>query len=246
MSKLTHNSHNYIQKPTPQAVESPLKIIHTNNMKTRKNIKSYKSKSKKKYPKSQNDGHPYIGMPPPYEVALVRKIKRRYESVSSTTSTISLRDLWCMHLTAVSAVTCYTPWRACRILRVQVWCPVAVQGQASEISLTPVADGSAQNSFADLPVTYTDSTISVDRPAYIDFRPHKWEVSGSWHLSNSTVDSLITILPQTGSVLDITMEVIDNLTTGVLGFTETVIGATIGNQYCRAIGAFVPVGINTI
>lgn len=207
--------------------------------------KSFQSKNKKKG-KQKKQMKLYVSMPPEFVIESVRHVKRRFETTSTALSTLSIFNLWNMDIMAVSTILGFPMWRACKITRVEIWCPVATQGVAAEISLTPISDGPGQNLFVDLPKTYTDSTISVDRPAYIDFRPTKYDPCGSWHLSNNTDKTLIDFNLQTGSVVDIHLEVVDNLTTGPLGFSVVIAGATQGKQYCRGWGSLTAVAINTI
>jgi len=140
----------------------------------------------------------------------------------------------------------FSKFRAIRVKRVQLWAPTLNLGSATEIAITPNASDSGQNSFVDLPITMQDSTISIDRPAYIDWHPSSESPSGSWHLSTSTALSLFTTDTDLGAVLDITFEYVENLQTDPLGYTVPLVGATVGKQYCRAIQNFVPVNINTI
>jgi hypothetical protein len=187
----------------------------------------------------------YSSMPPEMEIDHVRKIKRRYENSTLGTSTIDINALLNAHIMNATTTTAYSLFRAVRIHKIELWAPVLTQGLATEVSLTPISDGpSATNSFADLPITYEDSTISIDRPAYICFKPFKTETSGSWHLSIAQNDNLVDIIAPTGCVMDLTLEVIDNLTTVPLGYTVSTTATTVGRQSARAIGTFVPNVIN--
>jgi hypothetical protein len=234
--------------PNPQ-IGLPYQVTSSKHNSISGHVKanSSKKKNKKQTYKISKGPSNYLAYPPHFVTDRVRKIKRRFECIVTATSTISIPALLNCHLLAVSAVLGYSVFRAVRIKRVQLWMPVAIQGVAAEVTLTPISDGpTASNSFVDLPMTYQDSTISVDYPAYIDFRPKPTELSGSWHISSAGNDNLIDIVAQTGCIMDLTLEVIDNLTTVPLGYTQVLAAATVGQQYCRAIGSFTPVGINTI
>jgi hypothetical protein len=247
-----------IKTPIPASLIKPSNLLVDNigmpcknsNLTLASKKNNYNSKNKNKHSGKTKEKKStlkfYISMPPEFNNSPIRHLRRRYECPSTQTIVVSIDSLFSMYVFAATAVLGYTPMRAVKLKKCQLWCPLAVQGSASEVTLTPSGVMNTENSFVDLPEIYQDSSISPDKPAYVCFKPKSTEISGSWHISNSVNVALMTLVVQQGTVMDLEIEYIENFQGAPLGYTSTLVGAIVGAIYCRPIGAFTPDGVLTI
>jgi len=173
--------------------------------------------------------------------------RRRYSTANGISSNLSITDLLGSFIIAVTTILGYCPLAAIRLKRVQIWAPVTTQGTGVFVTLSPVATDTGINSFNDMPVVITDASQALDRVAYVDYATKKNTPSGQYHFSTATNINLITYTVPAGSIMDLDFEGILNVNTFPKGFTATLVGATVGTVYSRAIGTnFIPVGVLSI
>ena len=176
----------------------------------------------------------------------ISQFTRRYSASAATLFQYSINDLLSSTVYAATTILGYSPYRAIRLRKLRIWAPVETQGTPVSIVLTPVAIDTAINSFSDLPKTITDTSISFDRPAYVEYRPTEDHPSGSWHSSTATSISLLDLALPKGAIMDVHIEGVMNLLYAPQGYTSSFVGATQGRIYCRTFSSMVPVGVTTI
>lgn len=218
----------------------------------RKNKTRKAFKGKAKYindDRSERSMYPKIVSMMPKELTAtpVWQYVRRYLCASAVSSSLTINDLNNSAIMASTTVVGFSLNRATRIKRIRIWCPLTTQGTSVTVTLTPSSVDSANNSFIDFPKTISDTTISIDRPAYIDYRPDLNHPSGSWHIANTVNINLMSIVAPIGSIIDLHLESILNFSNTQSGYAATLVGATAGQMYVRTIlGSAIPVGVNTI
>ncbi len=209
-----------------------------------------KTKSSKKKSKSlvkSEFGKTYHVMPTAFVPNTRFIYKRRFVASSGVNSALTINDLFNTLIMAATTTLGYSPWYMLRLCKIKLWSPVTTIGTPVTVTLRPEAVETTTNSYGDCPEALTDTSASIDWPAYIQYTPKAHHPSGSWHLSNSTSISLCNIQAVAGTVMDLTLMGVMNVRSGTQGFTSTLVGASAGGLYTRTIlTVMVPQGVNTI
>lgn len=171
---------------------------------------------------------------------------RRYQCSAGVTGQLAITDLINSLLFAATTTTLYSPFYAIQLKRISMWAPVTTIGTPVSLWLQPTAVETTVNCFGDLPEQIQDTAMSVDNPAYINYVPLERHPSGSWHITSATSINLLSFSVPIGTVMDLHLEGMINLTKSTQGYTATVAGATVGNVYTRSISNFVVVSVNSI
>lgn len=186
-------------------------------------------------------------MPKEIKTTPIWQFKRRYYAQAAITGSFFIADALNSAIVAQTAVLGNSIHRAIRIKKVRIWTPITTQGTAVTVRLTPNSVDAGNNSFTDIPEAIADTSISIDRPAFVSFKPKENHPSGSWHLSTTVNTNLFEIIANIGSVMDIDYESILNFSGPLLGFTQVLAAAVPGTLYVRnAMTNFVPLFVNNI
>ncbi len=187
-------------------------------------------------------------LPPPYVPNKQYKFMRRYVTTQASTGTsFTITDICGSLIMAATTTLGYSPFEAVRIKRVRMWGPVTTIGTPVTISIAPQAVETTVNCYADVPSIMSDTTLTIDRPAYIEYVPRLTEPSGSWHRVTATSITLFNLAYPAGATLDVEYEGMFDLTGGPTGFTATLVAATVGSMYSRVVATnFAPVSVNTL
>ena len=205
-----------------------------------------KGKSGKSGKQSESPGK-YRAMPTRVITANIYRYMRRYAATANVLSAITIFDIFRSFIMAATTTLGYTPWKAIKLVKLEIWSPVTTQGTPVTVIIKPNITETSTNSYGDLQEVYEDTSMTFDWPAYIKLSPKKIHPSGSWHNSSNTDANLITVIAPIGSILDLYFEAIPNLTEAPNGFTQTLSGAVVGEVYARNVATnFAPVGINNI
>lgn len=174
----------------------------------------------------------YAVMPKELKPNPISQYKVRY-TVNSAVSALefAIYNAVTSRIVATTTTVGFSILKAVRIKRVQIWCAIVTQGTPVAVALTPSTDDPGNNSFNDLPEKIADNSISIDKPAYIDYRPKVNHPSGSWHLSNTITNGLFLCAIPAGGIIDIDYEAILNADAPVSTTVITLAGATAGTVY---------------
>jgi hypothetical protein len=224
--------------------------MNRNNTKPRK-LKLTKTKGK--FPKRKEQGAEKMFpkqislMPQELKATPIWQFKRRYIAQAAITSSLSILGILNSAIVAQTTVLGSSLVRAIRIKKIRIWVPVTTQGTPVSVRLTPSGADSSNNSFSDLPETIQDTSISIDRPAFVSYKPSVDHPSGFWHYATTTSIPLVDIACNIGAVMDVDFEAVLAFYGAVGTFTTVLVGATPGNLYARnVLTDFVPQGVNQI
>lgn len=171
--------------------------------------------------------------------------KRRYGAAANIAANLAISGILNSFIVATTAVLGNSPFSAIRMKRMQIWAPVVTNGTPVTIVITPVTTDPGNNCFTDLPETITDTSQTLDLPAYVDYKPSVDSPAGSWHASIVLGAVLMSILAPIGSIMDVEFQAVFNTTFTTTAYTTVLAGATPGTVYSRAFVAnFVPVAVN--
>jgi hypothetical protein len=185
----------------------------------------------------------------PRELVLNPKYRfiRRFVATGAISSFLTIAHLFSCFITAATTVLGYSPFSAIRLVCIKFWGPPASVGTDITMNITPIQVETDLNSYGDIPFTYSDTSTDITRPCFVGFIPAKDTPSGSWHYSTTTSVQLINVQIPTACCMDLILEGIPNIVENPKGFTQTLVGATVGAVYCRPILTnFIPVGVNSI
>lgn len=182
-----------------------------------------------------------------FSPAKPQNLTRRYQSGSAVNGVYQIYDIHQTLLMAATTVLGYCPYEVARLKRMQIWAPCPSVGSPATITIQPVGVDATNNSFTDLQEIFTDTTDSVDQPAYVDFRPKITHPSGAWHYTNTVNSNLVQVAAPSGSIMEVEVEYMLNVLDNPNGFTSVLVAATAGKMYCRdVITSFVALSINRI
>jgi hypothetical protein len=199
---------------------------------------------------SQNKRFPIVSLPEIITVPRHHLVVRYINNGSAVNFNFS--DLSCAQILmiAVTSTSLVSMIKACRIKKIRALSPVTTQGTSVTLSMTPSGVDNATNNFNALPETFTDTSASIDIPAYICLKPSISTPLGSWHLSDSGVanQNLLTIIAPAGTTLDIFYEFTLNQIGANTSPALVVAGATVGTVYTRPLAGanLVPQSVNTL
>lgn len=173
--------------------------------------------------------------------------RRRYIASGSGNADFSITDLINSLIFAATTVLGYSPFYAIKLRGIRAWGPISTIGLPVSLSIFPKLVETDTNSLADIPMMISDTAVSIDRPAYVQWQPSKFLPAGSWHFTSSVSASLFKLAYPLGCVLELDISAVLNVQQSSLGFTSTLVGANVGGMYCRnVITNFVPVSVNVI
>lgn len=222
--------------------------MEKHNFKSNNNLKSGKRKGFSKRNKSGPDRmfpKTVSLMPKEIKSAPIWQYKRRYIAQANIAGSLMISDLLRSAIVSQTAVLGNSMLRAVRVKKIRIWVPVTTQGTPVSVRLTPTGIDSGINSFSDIPETIYDTSISIDRPAFVSYKPAELHPSGSWHASTAVDLNLVAITCNQGAVMDVDYEAILNFTGPLLGFTQVMVGAVPGGMYCMAaISNFIAQAVN--
>jgi len=238
-----------------------------NNKNYKKNLKNSNNKQRKnvshsnRRPKAakisadgsyvENNGNriePIVSLPEIVQNP-VRQVYRRFITASAVSGTIRIYDLLNQFLVATSSTTAYSVVSAVRIKKIRALAPITSQGTSTTLSIKPKGQEVSDNNFNSVPQQFTDTSTSIDVPAYISLSPSIETPFGSWHLNKNVDGDLFTINCPGGTTLDILFEYVDrNPSEGPLVplYVRTSSTMSAGVCYCTPLGSatFIPVGVN--
>jgi hypothetical protein len=176
-------------------------------------------------------------MPRPFRAQEVRSILIRTVSNGVFNSTILRSDLAALlGVTARSATTSFFMSGMAKLVKIECWAPVAVAGTSVTTSIE-WADSSASVDFESPPVTFSDTSVSFDRPAHLQQHPPKRSLAREWWDTNST-SAIINFACPAGTTVDFLLDwVLDD---GLAAFNHvgpTLIAATPGQHYHHPVQA---------
>lgn len=179
----------------------------------------------------------------------IQEVYRRYVCSAGVNGFITIYDLLNQFLFATSSTTAYSTVQAVRIKKIRVLSPITTQGTTTVVSLMPTGRDTTNNNFNSLNQQYTDSSTSIDVPAYLSLNPSVQTPFGSWHLNTNVDSNLLTINCPAGTTMDILYEFINRQPASMVltpTYVVTTTGMTTAVLYCKYILGFVPVAVNSI
>ncbi len=205
--------------------------------------------------KSKNvSHHRYLQNPYDFNAVPVQSGRARFSASAvltnagfTTADLISLPGL----VTTVLNTTAVPLAATVRLKKIAVWASVTTAGTPVSVSITPVQSDSTLNLFDAMNVTQTDTSVSYDRPAYVELSAVKNTFIGGPRSALVNVSSaIVNITAPSGSIIDISYEYILNLaqtSPGIL--TYSVSGSAVGTmgRYKTLCGVAVqPIGVNKL
>lgn len=145
-------------------------------------------------------------------------------------------------IVASSATTSAYLSNVFRIKRITMWAPVPSVGTSVTIRLDWIPD---TDEFTTPTKTWSDTSVSVDHPAFLDLKPPKGSLMDKWHSSNLASNSFQLSYP-VDTTMDITFNFIMNDNQNAL--VGPVLGAGVaGTIYHKtAHGMVIGLGLNSI
>lgn len=187
----------------------------------------------------------YLPLPIEFTPESKFNFKRRFACGSALNFSLSIYHLLAMKLVATTTIVGNSLFSVVRLKRLQIWTPCITMGAGATCTITPLSFDSTDNNLNDVLRPISDSTSNTYEYAYVDFVPKKTHPSGMWHTSRAIDDALLSINATTGSIVDITLECIENTSGAPLGFTRVIAGATAGTIYtCRPATGMTAVAVN--
>jgi len=165
----------------------------------------------------------------------------RFTSTGGTNFVVlSIRDLLIlpgvvMTTTTVAIPTCL----AVRLKRMRIWGPVTTQGTSVSVSIQKAGIDSTSNDFNDPFRKVQDSSLSFDRPAFVQLNFDKFTPSGSWHTNVNINGNIATVYCPAGAIIDFDYAYVQNMNNAVSATTFSGLTAnTVGTQgRIRVLGA---------
>lgn len=211
------------------------------------NDRRYKQKRGGKDHNAMTDRKESRMMPLDFSPTHKGEFRRRYATTNGINATLYIYDLLKAYMMSSAAALLNSLVYAIRLKRLQIWTPVTTNGTPVFVTVKPVGVDVSSNSFADLGITLTDSSQTLDRVAYVDLKTKKTLPSGCWHRSIAADLALVEIVCAAGSILDLDFEFVGLASSAASTFTSVCAGATVGTVYCRPILTnFIPLGVNQI
>jgi hypothetical protein len=207
-----------------------------------------KTKKTRKVGPNERTNLRYTAFPPPERATPVDRFVRRYQAGAAQANfAVAISHILGMTVLAVTTILGIPLYRALRLHKVRIWGPVATQGTSVYVEMTPSTLDAGNNNFNARPVTVMDSSISIDKPAYVSYDFPRDTPGGSWHASTLVDSTLFNFSCPTGSIIDFHFDGILNLDTTVLGFQRVLFAASVGQIYSGNMSAsLTAVGINAI
>jgi len=128
-----------------------------------------------------------------------------------------------------------------KLRRIRMWGPVATAGTPVTVSLRATMTSA---DFVTPPKTWTDTSISYDHPAFVDWKPPRGSLAEKWH-SSAQGDQIFTLTFPVGATIDFHFSYVLNDALGTIN-GPTLSGATVGLIYHKTEAGLTPVEVNTI
>lgn len=128
-----------------------------------------------------------------------------------------------------------------RLKRLQIWGPVATAGTPVTVSLR-LAQSNLD--FSSPPKTWSDTSVSFDHPAFVDFHPPKGSLIDKWHTSVQGDQAFLMTFP-VGSTIDFHFNFVLNDALALQN-GPTLSGATVGTIYHKIVAGLTAVEVNSI
>jgi hypothetical protein len=191
---------------------------------------------------------PIVSLPEIVPAPTMQLYKRFICATTGIAGIITIQDLLNQFMIAVTATTLYSTISCLRLKKIRALAPVTTQGTSVSLSMRPAGVDTTNNSFNTVPEQYTDTSASLDIPAYLSLTPSVMTPLGSWHFPITANFNLLTLNCPPGTTLDILFEFILRCSEPSASiYTRTVVGATIGQQYGSTILTnLIPTGNNSI
>lgn len=160
--------------------------------------------SNKKIQKNKNQIQKYSAraaplMPMPFRAASLRSMHIRTIANAPFNATILLTDLSALlGVTARTATSSFYLSSLFRVVKIEVWAPVAVAGTSVTASLQWI---NSNLDFETPPITLSDSSVSFDRPAHVQAHPPRNSLNSKWH-GSSVGDNFCALSCPSGSTVD--------------------------------------------
>jgi hypothetical protein len=209
------------------------------NKNTKQNTKTKKTKNQKnklvKFPKTH---------PPPFTSQSVRNFRLRCVSTASNSGTsLAYNQLaGLLGVIATGITTSVYLSSVFRFKRMVIWGPVQNAGTPVTVSITWFETNA---DFESPPKTMTDTSVSFDWPAYVNFKAPKGSLIDKWHGSGQSDQALVFSAPE-GSTVDFEFEWVlsDGNVASVVG--PTLVGATAGLVLHKITASLDPVGVTAL
>jgi len=153
----------------------------------------------------------------------------RFTSTNSTATALTGTSILCAAGTMGTVVnnTVTSFFLSFKIKKVEIWTPPASQGAAATCSV----DWTGSENFS-ATREVSDTTVSVDRPAYVASRPPAQSAAAFWQGPGTA--TICTITAPTGSIIDLHLSLI--LSDGdVAAATTAVTTASVGGVYYMSL-----------
>jgi len=168
----------------------------------------------------------------------------RFTSTNATATALTGTSILCAagSMGTVVNTTVTSFFLSFKIKKIEIWTPPASQGAAATCSV----DWTGSENFS-ATREVSDTTVSVDRPAYVSTRPPAQSAAAFWQGPGTA--TLCTLIAPTGSIVDIQLALI--LSDGdVAAATTAVATCSVGGTYYlsldpNATHRYVPVSLAT-
>jgi hypothetical protein len=162
---------------------------------------------------------------------------RRFKTTGALSQqTLTIFDLVkSFGIMAVTTTLGYPLAVAARLKRLRVWGFVATAGTPVNVVVTKAGIDASGNDFNDSFRTVQDSSVSFDRPAFVEMKLDKYTPSGSFHTNENVDGNLLYITCPNGAIIDLEFAYVLNNTTAAAAKTYTLIGAAVGTIYVGGI-----------
>jgi len=130
---------------------------------------------------------------------------------------------------------------AFKIRRLVMWGPVATAGTPVTVAIKLLETA---NDFVTPPKTWTDTSVSYDHPAFIDWVPPKGSLVSKWH-SSAQGDQIFLLSYPSGATVDFHFSYVLNDASGTIN-GPTLSGATVGLIYHKNAAGLTPVEVNQL
>lgn len=188
--------------------------------------------------------------PPTFQVSKIVSLKRRFTTqaaISNAAFTINTgHNQFLVATTSILASSYVDCWR---IKKVEAWSQATAVGTSGYVEIIPVFQDPGNNCVNDIATPYADNSSGTDIPAHVVWNPPKTSPSGMWHVTNTINGSanLFLTTASSGTVVDITFDVVLNIPFASSAYTVAIVAGTAGTLYTKVIASnYSPFGTNVV
>lgn len=150
-------------------------------------------------------------------------------------------------LMAISSIAGFALAVAVKLRKIRIWGFVATAGTPVTVALQKAGIDSSGNDFNDSFTRKSDTSVSFDRPAFIEMNFDQFSPSGSWHTNENVDGNVVNITCPAGAIVDFYYTAVMNYANAAPTSAYTLVGATVGTLYHKTIlGSLVAQNVNTI